>query len=449
MEFLILLLLIVLNGVFAMSEIAVVSARKTRLQAMVEEGKTGADAALALAESPNRFLSTVQIGITLINIVAGTFGGATLATQIADALVTLSVPPDVAQGIGVALIIGLTTYLSLVIGELVPKRIGLIDPEGVASFVAGPMNILSKIAAPLVDFLSFSTNLVLRVMPVKQSEAPSVTEGEIITLVREGTVIGTIEELEQEMVEAVFRLDDIHIGGLVTPRSDIVWLDINDTDEMIRHKISNEVYTAYPVCENSVDRVLGLIHAKDLLGRIFRNEPVDDIQAIMRPAEFIPENVAVAEVLERFKRTGVHTAIVISEFGGVNGLVTLHDIMEAIVGDIDDIDHPEGNRDAVKRADGTWLLDGSLPIHRLVEIYPHLNLPEDEVGEYDTLAGFILTRFQRVPKESDAFIWNDVSFEIVDMDELRIDKVLTNQIALADAPEQADDGHTQPNNDNR
>lgn len=427
-ELLIILALIVLNGVFAMSEMAIVSARRARLQAMAEEGDEAAQRALELAESPNRFLSTVQIGITLIGILAGAFGGASLSESLAVWLSTsFPILADIARALSTALVVGFTTYLSLVIGELVPKRLALQNAEAIAVVVVRPMSLLSTLATPIVWLLGKSTSLVLTLLGVRENNNSSVTEGEVLSLVREGTTSGVFEASEQDMVEAVFRLDEQRIGGLITPRANIIWLDLNDTPEAIHATIINNVYSSYPVCEGTIDQVVGIVRLKDIIPSILKHETLD-LRALMHQPLYVPENVSASDVLQRFKTSGIHAALILSEFGDISGMVTLNDLMEEIVGEIEDIGDEDADREAVQRSDGSWLFDGLLPIYRLEGYFPLCKFPDKDERDYETLAGFILSELHRIPQIADAFEWQGLWFEVVDMDGKRIDKVLVKRL---------------------
>lgn len=422
-EFLVILFLVIINGVFALSELAIVSSRKARLQQMVEDEVAGAKVALELAESPNRFLSTVQIGITLIGILAGAFGGATLSQLIAEQIATIPALVDYSETIAVLLVVALTTYLSLVIGELVPKRLAMKNPERIAVLVARPMNWLSKVASPVVSLLSLSTDLLLKIMGVSDEGENTVTEQEILTMIEQGAEAGTFHKAESQLVEGVFRLDEIRVESLITPRHEIVWLDIHDTAEVIRAKITHEPYTNYPVGEGRIDNIVGVVQMKKLLPMILSNSPIN-LKSMLQKPLFIPESSSMTRLLEAFKVWGSHFALVVDEYGGIKGLITLGNVLEQVIVDIED-EEPE----AVQRADGSWLLDGRLPIYRLKELFSDIELPEDERGLYSTLAGFVMLRLGRIPSVSENFEWNGLSFEIMDMDGHQIDKVLAKTIS--------------------
>lgn len=424
----IILLLILANGVFAMSEIAIISAKKALLQRRAEEGDKGAATALDLANSPNRFLSTLQVGITLIGIFAGAFGGATIAEELGawlGGLVTSSGVKWLApytEGIALVVVVTVITYLSLVVGELVPKRLAMNRPERIARAIAGPMRGLSRLAGPAVSLLSGSTDLVLRLLGVHPSDEPSVTEEEIAVLLEQGTEAGIFQEAEHDMVKGVLLLDDRRASGLMTPRPDLVWLDLEESVEELRGKILAMPYARFPVAEGSLDNLLGEVQAKDLLAQSLAGAPLD-IRALLRPSLYVPETMPALKVLEAFKQSGTEMAVVIDEYGSVQGLVTLQDILESIVGDIpsaDERDEPE----AVEREDGSWLLDGMLSVEELKEILNLDDLPDEERGFFQTLGGFVTMQIGRIPTAADYFEWGHWRFEVMDMDGPRVDKVL-------------------------
>lgn len=418
MEILIILLLTVLNGVFAMSETAIISARSARLQQRVDEGSRGAKAALALKENPNRFLPTVQIGITLIGIIAGAFGGATVGEALGGTIAAAVPALDpYAAAIGFTLIVLLTTYLSLVVGELVPKRLALQYPERVAEIVAPPMNFLAQVTHVVVVFLGFSTNVVLRLIGIRPSEDPPVTQEEVQALVRQGTEAGIFDEMEESMVRGVFRLDTLPISASMTPRLAIDWLDVEDDMQTNWEKVIESEHSRFPVCEGDLDRVIGIVNSKDLLKRQIANETID-LRALVEPPLFIPERLPAAQALERMKATTSKMALVIGEYGDVEGVVTVRDILEEVVGDVED---PY----AVQREDGSWLLDGMTPIDELRNTLDIDDaLPGEDEGLFVTLGGFVMAQLKRIPQASDYFDWSGMRFEVMDMDGKRIDKVL-------------------------
>ncbi|MBN3882362.1 MAG: hemolysin family protein [Nostoc sp.] len=421
-EILIILVLIIANGVFSMSEMAIVSARKVRLQQLANQGDVKAKAALKLAESPNHFLSTVQVGISLIGILTGAFGGATIANRLGIYVKRVPLLAPYSEPVSFGIVVLLITYLSLIVGELVPKRLALNNPERIASIVAIPMQALAAIASPVVFLLSASTDLILRLLGITASTEPQVTEEEIKILIEQGTEAGTFEEAEQDMVERVFRLGDRPVSYLMTPRPDIVWLDLDDTAEENRQKMVDSAYSRYPVCQGGLDNVLGVIPVTDLLARSFRGEALDLTVGLRQPV-FVPESTRGLKVLELFKQTITHMALVVDEYGVIQGLVTLNDIMSEIVGDVPSTDGQDQPQ-AVQREDGSWLLDGMLPVEEFLELFGMEEWESEERGSYQTLGGFVITHLGRIPAAADYFEWQSMRIEVMDMDGNRVDKVL-------------------------
>lgn len=414
--------LIVANGLFAMAEIAVISARKARLKRRSDDGDEKARSALELANDPRNFLAAVQIGITLVGVLAGAFGGATIANYIASAIASIPVLAAYSNAIGVVVVVILITYFTLVLGELVPKRLALNNPEGIARAVAQPMKLLSRLTSPLVNLLGASSEKVLRLMGVNLKNEPPVTEEEIKVMIEQGTQAGVFDEAEQDMVEAVFRLGDRRVETLITPRTEVVWLDLDDPIEEIKQKITSSSYSRFPVAQGSLDHVVGLVQAKDLLIRIFKGEPINLREVMVQPL-YVPETMPALKVLELFRESRVHTALVIDEYGGFQGLVSLFDILEAIVGEIPElgeVSEPE----IFRREDGSWLIDGMLPIDEFREIFRLGVLPDQDRNYYQTVGGFVMTFLGRVPEVGDRFEWSGLKFEVMDMDGLRVDKVL-------------------------
>lgn len=417
---LIVLALIIANGVFAMSELAVVSARKIRLEQAAHAGDRRAQAALKLSKRPDTFFSTVQVGITLISIFSGAFGGSALSGPVASFFKTIPSLAPYADKLAFTLVVATITYLSLILGELVPKQLALTMPEAIAKTIAGPMQLLSRLAAPIVAFLSFSTNLVVRLLNIQPDRGPSVTEAEIRAFIQQGTEEGTLEVVEQEIMERVFRLGDRQVISIVTPRPDIVWLDLDDNADESRRKIIASCYSRLPVCQGSLDNILGLISVNSLLKRALHNEPLDLTVDLEQPL-VIPEISRSLSLLDQFKRSRVHTALVVDEYGIIQGLVTLWDILEALVGDAPSLDEP---RDKPRqREDGSWLLGGMMNIE---DVYVCLNLGDftDRTASYYTLGGLVIHQLGRIPKATDRFEWNGFIVEVVDMDGNRVDKVL-------------------------
>ena len=421
-EILIILVLIIANGVFSMSEMAIVSARKVRLHQLANQGDPKAKAALKLAESPNHFLSTVQVGISLIGILTGAFGGATIANRVAVYVKRVPLLAPYSDPLSFGIVVLIITYFSLIVGELVPKRLALNNPERIASIVAIPMQALAAIASPVVYLLSASTDLILRVLGITASTEPQVTEEEIKILIEQGTEAGTFEEAEQDMVERVFRLGDRPVSYLMTPRPDIVWLDLEDSAEENRQKMVDSAYSRYPVCQGGLDNVLGVIPVTDLLARSFRGEPLDLTVGLRQPV-FVPESTRGLKVLELFKQTITHMALVVDEYGVIQGLVTLNDIMSEIVGDVPSTDGQDQPQ-AVQREDGSWLLDGMLPVEDFLELFGMEEWQSEERGSYQTLGGFVITNLGRIPAAADYFEWQSMRIEVMDMDGNRVDKVL-------------------------
>ena len=426
-EIIFILLLLLANGVFAMSELAIVSSRKARLQQMCGSGNARACAALELALSPDRFLSTIQIGITLVGILAGALGGATIAEHLGEQISRVPALDPYGEAIGVAIVVIAITYLSLIIGELVPKRFALTQPERIAMLVARPMKVLSRIVSPVVTLLSVSTSAVLTLLRITHPTEPPVTEYEIKALIEQGTAAGVFEEAEQEMVRRVFKLADRRVSSLMTPRLDIIWLDVNASNDAIRQKVAASHYSRFPVCRDSLDQILGVVKAKDMLAQCLGSEALN-LNSVVKSPLFVPESRSALQVLEVFKVSGTHMALIINEYGSVEGLVTTNDILEAIVGDILPA-NPQFESYATKRDDGSWLFDGALPIDEFKEIFKYVTLPGEEQVDYQTLAGFILFYLSRVPRAADHFEWNGLRFEIMNMDGNRIDKVLVMRAA--------------------
>jgi len=415
--------LILVNGVFAMSEIALVTARRGRLQVLVEQGDRGAAAALALNEDPTRFLSTVQVGITTIGILSGIVGEAALAAPLGEWLVHLGANPDHAHLGATALVVVVVTYFSIVLGELVPKRLGQMASEGVARRVALPIAWLAKVAQPFVRLLSTSTDVLLRLIGVRNATVNAVTEEEIQQLIKEGSESGVIDEQERAMVRNVFRLDDRQIASLMTPRSDIVYLDLEDSREENLRKLLESERSRFPVCRGGLRDVIGIASARRLLQQTIRGEAADIATAI-DPVIYVPESLTGMELLENFRSSTSHLALVVDEYGEVQGLVTLQDLFESIAGEF----KPPRGEDAwaVQRADGSWLLDGLIPIPELKDRLGFSAAPEEELGRYNTLSGMLMLLLGRVPSVGDIVEWRNWRFEIVDMDKHRIDKVLAS-----------------------
>lgn len=426
-EIFVVLLLIVVNAIFVMSEMAIVSVRKVRLQQMASQGDARARVALELANSPNQLLGTVQIGITLLAILSGAFGESIIAREI---VVLLNFIPSIEpyrEAIASVSAVLIITYLTLVIGELVPKRLALNNPEHIASAVARPMQLLSVITSPIVHLLSLSTDRVVRLLGMRPSTDPQITEEEIKVLIEQGTEAGTFEEAEQDMLNRVFKLSDRRVSALMTPRPDIIWLDLDDSPDKNRQIMVDHAHGQFPVCQGELDTVLGIVQVNDLLSRCLTNQPLDLTASLRRPL-YVPESTPGLKILELFKQSGTHIAIVVDEYGVIQGLVTLNDILEEIVGDIpsiDALDEPQ----AVQREDGSWLVDGMLSVEEFFELFEMQELPREQRGNYHTMGGFVVTQLGRIPNAADHFEWQGMRFEVMDMDGNRVDKVLVVPIA--------------------
>ncbi|UXH76615.1 hemolysin family protein [Roseateles amylovorans] len=431
MEIAILFALILLNGLFAMSEISLVTARKARLQRYIDEGDSAAAAAVKLGEDPTRFLSTIQIGITSIGVLNGIVGEAALAGPLATWLGTVGVPMQYASIMATGLVVLLITYFSIVLGELVPKRVGQSNPEVVARLVAKPIAALAIATKPFVALLAGSTNGLLRLLGVSTHGASAVTEEEIHALLAEGTSAGVIESHEHTMVRNVFRLDDRQIGSLMVPRGDIVFLDVDKSVEENLVILNDCDHERFPVARGGLDHIVGVISARQVLTRQLRNESfLPDVDKDLstaagtgfEPPLYIPETLTGMELLENFRRSNVHMAFVIDEYGEVQGLVTLHDLIEAITGEFQPRDPAQAW--AVQREDGSWLLDGHIPVPELKDRLALDTVPEEHRGRYHTLSGMMMLLTGKLPRVADTVVWDRWRFEIVDMDGKTIDKVL-------------------------
>ena len=402
-----------------MAEIALVSSRKARLEAQANKGDKRAKEALKLSNHPDHFLSTVQIGITLIGILTGVYSGEQLKTDLVQYLNGFESIKQYSNGVATTILVVAITYFSLVLGELLPKRIGLSRPETIAKLVAAPMRVVSIITYPFIWLLTKSTQLLVTLFRIKAKDT-QVTEEEIKAIISEGTEQGTIEEAEQEIIERVFHLGDRNITSLMTHRSDIIWFDLNDNEQSIKDKILLEPHTIYPICEGGVDNIKGMVSLKDL----YVTNDLTVFKQIMKPALFVPENVTAYNVLERFKQTRNHACFIVDEYGSVQGMITLNDILEAIVGGMPEPD--EGDYEIVERHDGSYLVDAQIPFYDFLTRFEKTEHMHEGEQEFDTLAGFILHKLECIPHAGDALDWQGFRFEIVDMDAQRIDKVLVN-----------------------
>lgn len=420
LEIIILLCLIFGNGLFVMAEIALVSARKTRLEDLANKGDARAKAALELTENPELFLSTAQIGITLVAILTGLYTGEKFTTDLTPYVEKIKILKPYAANISTALIVIAVTFLSIIFGELIPKRIGLLRAETIARFVARPVKWLSRAGYPIVALLNWTTNLFFLIFPIKASKESHVTEDEIKAIINEGTEQGTIAEAEQEIIERVFHLGDRNITSLMTHRSDIIWFDMNENEEMIKEKIFKEPHTVYPVCDRVIDNIKGMVSIKDL----YITDDSVPFKEMMTPALYVPENISAYQLLEKFKQTKNHSCCIVDEYGSLLGIITLTDIMEAIIGDMpqpDVLDY-----EIKKRDDGTFLVDGQIPFYDFLTHFEKTEWMNEGEHEFDTLAGFILHQLEHIPRTGEKMEWKGFKFEIVDMDAQRIDKVLVS-----------------------
>ncbi|MDR0544865.1 MAG: hemolysin family protein [Odoribacteraceae bacterium] len=422
MEVIIILGLILLNGILSMSEIALISARKSRLEMDARRGSTSAGKALKLARNPDRFLSTVQIGITLIGILTGLYSGEAFAGDLAAFVERLDILAPYALVIAKTTIVIVVTYLTLVLGELLPKRLGMSKAEKISKVMAKPMNGLSFVATPFVWLLSRSTSLLVRLFRVEQpDDEGKVTEEEIKAIIQEGYDDGEVQAVEQHIVGRVFSLGDRDVGSIMTHRNDLVWLDIRDDIDRVREKVQENLFNIYPVISGAFDNMLGVVYLKDLFVKI--DSPDFSLEAIVRPANYLPENLSVYTTLEQFKKARVKYGIITDEFGDILGIVTLKDILEALIGDVPEVGEEQ---EIIARDDGTWLVDGQFSFYDFLEYFNMQDFYAD--NEYNTISGLILDLLQHVPSCGERLAWNDFTIEIVDMDGARIDKVLVSRL---------------------
>jgi len=414
----ILFCLIFLNGLFVMAEIALVSARKSKLEDMASKGDVKAKAALNLTENPELFLSTAQIGITLIAILTGFYSGEKFTENLRPYIEKVPYLHRYAGNISTALIVIIVTFLSILFGELIPKRVGLLKAERIARIVARPMTVFSRIGYPIVALLNWLSNLFFILFSIKPSPEGNVTEDEIKAIINEGTEQGTIEEAEQEIIERVFHLGDRNITSLMTHRSDIIWFDLNETEEMIKEKILREPHSVYPVCDGEIDNIKGMVTIKVM----YAADDSTPFKDMMTQALFVPENNTAYQVLEKFKETKTHSCCIVDEYGSLLGLITLNDILEALIGDIPQPD--ASDYEITKRDDGSFLVDAQIPFYDFLAHFDKTEWMNEGEHEFDTLAGFILHQLEHIPRTGERMEWKDFKFEIVDMDAQRIDKVM-------------------------
>ncbi|BDC47760.1 hypothetical protein F183_A00760 [Bryobacterales bacterium F-183] len=433
LEITLIFLLVIANGVFSMTELAVVSARKIRLQQKAEEGSKGAQAALDLAANPNDFLSTVQVGITMIGTLAGAFGGATIAEKLALRFKDTPYIGPYAETVSMGIVVLVITYLSLVIGELVPKSLALGHAESIASALAPLMKGVSKVGSPLVRFLTFSTEMVMKLIPVKKGAEAPVTEEEIKALIAQGAEHGTFGEAEQEMVAGVFRLADRRVAEMMTHRQKIRWLDVGESWESNQRVITSSSRSRFLVSDGDLDKLVGVVHVKDILAAMHNGAPVNLRDIAKRPL-VAPEATPALQLLERFQETGDQIAVIVDEHATIQGVVTITDLMRGVLGDLPNAD--EGPRPSVVlRQDGSWLIDGTVLYPDMLETLAIRELPQEEEG-FTTVAGFVLAHLQRIPSAGDHFVAANWRFEVLDMDGNRIDKVLAAPVSSQEADDE-------------
>lgn len=442
MDILIILGLILVNGIFAMSEIAIVTSKRIRLQKLSENGSRGAKAALDLSDSPSRFLSTIQVGITLIGIFNGAFGEASLVDQLTPQVASIPLFAAYAHEIALGVVVVGITFGSLILGELVPKRVAMQYPEVVASLIAAPMLFLSKLMGPFVKILTVTTEFILRILGMHHKKDDSVTEEEIAGMIREGTDAGLFEKTEHDIVSRALRLDDQRVAALMTPRLDVHFIDLEDSIETNLAKIADSSYNRFPVCKGDISHIIGIVHAGSLFEQAIRGNAITtvDIEAATRPPLFVPETISAMQLLETLKKNRAELALVIDEYGEIEGIVTLSDVLGALVGDVSVIDEHHED-DGIRRDDGSWLLDGGMSFDRFRELLDtDVRFPEEASGTYHTLAGFVMTFLGHIPQMSDFFEWEGYRIEVVDMDRNRIDRLLVVQLDQATQELPLDEG---------
>lgn len=416
-EVFILLGLMLVNGIFVMGEIALVSARKSKLELLSNKGSLRARAALKLMENPEVFLSTAQIVISLVTILTGLYSGEKFSVHLEPYIEKIAWLKPYAVSVSTAIIVIIVTFLTIIIGELLPKRIGLIRAEKIAMVAAQPMLLISRIAFPIVWLLNWITRFFFKLFNIKAAKESAVTEEEIKDMIKEGTQHGDIDEAEQQIIERVFHLGDRNITSLMTHRSDIVWMEWSGNMAELQNKAQSSAHSVYPLCEGNIDNIKGIIQLKDVI-LAEKNTPV---ASYLRPAVFVPDNNSPYQVMEKFKQTKIHSAFIVDEYGTMQGMITLNDILEALVGDIPE--HGDDDYEMIQRKDGSYLVDAQLPFYDFLAKFNKESWAEDD-QEYDTMGGFIIHHLQRIPATADIFKWRGFTFEIIDMDSARIDKIL-------------------------
>jgi putative hemolysin len=426
-EIVLILLLIITNGVFSGSEIAIIASRKVRLEQMAKQGNRRARLALKLAQSPNTFLSTVQVGITLIGILSGALGGATLAQRLEVIFASIPFLAPYNQVLSLGIVVTTIAYLSLVLGELVPKRLAMLFPESIACTVASPMRGLSFATAPLVHLLSASTDGLLGLFGTRTVSEYVMTKEEIQVLLEQGTEAGMFEQAEQEIFRRAFRFGDRPVKALMTPRTEIIWLDIEESLASNLSLVRGCPHSRFPVGRGSLDNLAGIVRVRDLLSASLAGTNIN-LETMLQPPLYVTENTRALKVLEMFKQLGTHLALITNEYGGIEGLITLNDLFEALVGELpsaEELDEPM----VVQREDGSWLLDGLFPVDEFKDLFEKETLAEEETGDYHTLGGFVMNFLGRIPKTGEYFLWNGLRIEVVDMDGIRVDKVLVVKLS--------------------
>jgi putative hemolysin len=431
-EVFILMLLILVGALFVMSEIALVSARKSRLESQAAKGDLKSKAALDLATNPEKFLSTAQIGITLVTILSGVYSEEKFRILLTPFFEKMSWSAPYANTITKTIVVIMVTFLTIIFGELIPKKFGLLRAEKIARIVAGPMNVLSMIVFPFVWILSGITNIIFKLFNIKKATDSAVTEEEIKAMISEGSEHGSIEEGEKDIIERVFHLGDRNITSLMTHRTDIVWLHINDTVEQVKEKLDDIIFSTFPVCDGTIDDIKGLVYVKDLL----KASPDTPLHKLVKPALFVPENNKAYQLLEKIKSTKIHTCFIVNEYGTMEGMITLNDIMEAIVGDVPQTGQEE--YEIIKRDDGSFLVDAQIQFYDFLSYFERADWMNEGEHEFDTLAGFALHELEHIPVTGEKFEWRDFDFEIIDMDGQRIDKIFVT--ISAELKEQLDEG---------
>lgn len=420
-------LLILLNGFLSMTEFALVSARKARLQHMAERGSTGASIALELTEDPNTFLSTIQIGITLVGILAGAFGGAAIAVQLTPVLFGIPYISEYSAVISLGIVVIIITFLTIVFGELIPKRIGMAYPEQISTLISGPIRRFSWFLGPINQLCSLSTDAVLWIFGHKGSSESVVTEEDITSLLEEGTQAGVFNPAEQELVQSAFRFGDREVHSLMIPRPDVVYLDCDDPFEVNNEKILISGHTRYPICRGDLDQIIGVVSVRDLWTESTQGKKID-LEGLATDPLVIPEHITALKLLELFRTAATPLAIIMDEYGSLSGIITLHDLLEAIVGDLSTVDATESEPAIIQRDDGSWFVDGMTPVEDLRDLLEIESLPGEREGFFRTAAGFVISELGKIPISGDHFYRNGFRFEVADMDNRRVDKILISRV---------------------